>query len=156
MHNDINTAVEEFYTPRTLSAQPNKTYPTDIIGADTTPTKTPRDNDATPPLMTQPSSPNSPSVDSPEDPAFPPPFTLVDAGTTARLKSESDLEEVFLTAADGVLFGVYQYWVHQNPVTHLYGVIHEGVKWQVRCKNLCVFLPNSMMYSRFVSVKVSS
>ena len=39
-------------------------------------------------------------------------------------------------AADDKLFRVYQYWVHQNPGTHLDDGIEEDGKWQHICKKL--------------------
>ena len=62
-------------------------------------------------------------------------YTSVDA----RLESESDLEVFRLMAADDAIFGIYQYWLHQNPGTHLDGGIHEYGKWQSTWKNLLFF-----------------
>ena len=41
MHDDINTALEEFPTPRVLFYQAHKIVPTEIVGAETPPIKTP-------------------------------------------------------------------------------------------------------------------
>ena len=38
-----------------------------------------------------------------------------------------------------MLYGVYQYWVHQNPGNHLGGGIKEGRKWQDKWRKLVYF-----------------
>ena len=63
MHNDTNTAIKEFYTPRALFTHPHELDPIDRASVDTIPTKTLQDNGVTLPLLTQPSPPNLPLVD---------------------------------------------------------------------------------------------
>ena len=92
--------------------------------------ETPRDNGATSPLSTQPSSMHSTKIDTPEAPNTDLPRLHVDASSTARLVSEGDLPGVRLTTADDALFGVYQDWLHQNTGIHTDGGIDEDGKWK--------------------------
>ena len=96
----------------------------ELVGKNTTPTETSQDNGITPPLLTQPSSPNLPPVDALEIPASPTLSTCADLSVSARLASEINLKVFRLTSADNAFFGVYQDWVHQNPGRHLDGGIH--------------------------------
>ena len=99
-----------------------------------------------PPLSTQPFLLYSPPLDTPEALDTTLSRICVDESTNACLKSKGNLPGVCLTAANDVLFGVYQDWVHQNPGIHLDGEINEDVKWQARWENLFVFPPNATMY----------
>ena len=45
-----------------------------------------------------------------------------------------------------MIFGFYQYWVHQNPGDHLDGVTTEYGKWQDRWVNSSLCQTNSMTY----------
>ena len=128
IQNDANTELEEFSTPRALFTHPHDLNPMQLTGAETTPTKIPRDNVVTPPLLTQTSPPKSPQVDALEDLFSPLPFTRTDANSSAHLAIKSDLDGICLTGADGELFGVYHDWVHQNSNTHLDGEIDEDGK----------------------------
>ena len=57
------TALKVFPTPRALFTQPHELEPKELAEADTTTTETPQDNCIKSPLLTHPSSPNSPPVD---------------------------------------------------------------------------------------------
>ena len=54
MHNDVNTAFKDFSTPRALFTHSHELNPTELVGEDTNPTKTPQDNGVTLPLLTHP------------------------------------------------------------------------------------------------------
>ena len=84
-------------------------------------TTPPLDNGATTPLSTYPSLLCSPQIDTPEYPDTPPPRLCIDTSVSDRLASEGDLLGFRLTGAADALFGVYQYWVNQNPSIHLDG-----------------------------------
>ena len=98
----------------------------------TTPSKNHQDNGATSPLGTQPFFPNLPSIDASYAPESLPLLSFVDVATTTRLSSTGNLPGVRLMVASNALSGVYQYWVHQNPSTHLGDGVNEDVKWQAR------------------------
>ena len=103
-----------------------------LAGAETTRTETPQENGVTSPLLTQPSPPNSPPVDVPEDLYFPLTCSCSVAITSARLQRKRNLNTFRLTAAGNALFGVYQDWLHQNTGTHLDGGIGEDGNGQER------------------------
>ena len=153
MHNDINTAIEDISTPISLFTYPQELDPTDIAGTENTPTETPQDNGVTSPILTHLSLPNSPTVDTPEVPASPPPCTCADASAASCLLSKDKLPGVFLTSVDNALFSVYQNWVHQNPDTQLDGGINKDGKCQVIWKTFFVCPPNAMVYHLGGSVK---
>ena len=50
----------------------------------------------------------------------------------------------YLSYLHDKLFGIYQYWVHQNPGTHPDGGIEEDGKWEQRRKNIYFCPPNDM------------
>ena len=50
----------------------------------------------------------------------------------ACLENVGDLPYESLMDANDKLLGVYQDWVHQNPVAHMDGGIEEDSKWQER------------------------
>ena len=102
-------------------------------------TKNHRDNGASPPHDTQPSSPHSPLTDALVDPDKPPLLPHIDFSDTTRLVIAENYPEVRLKAAYNALFGVYQDWVHQNPWNNLYGEIKENGKWQYRWRKLVCF-----------------
>ena len=95
MHNDVNTAIRYFSTPRAIFTYPHKLDLLEIIGKNTILNETPRDNGIMPPLLTQPFLPQSPPVDNPEVPASPSPRTSADASAAACLSSECALEGIF-------------------------------------------------------------
>ena len=74
-------------------------------------------------LYTQSPSQSPPLVDAPYSPEFPTQCLCKYASNTSRLVSEGDLPGYRLTAADDLLFGVNQDWLHQNSVTRLDGGI---------------------------------
>ena len=73
----------------------------------------------------------------PEEPL---PYPRVEAGDTACQAHVEDFLEFRLKGDDGILFGVYQDWVHQNTGNHLDGLITEDIKWQARWETI-VCLP---------------
>ena len=85
IHYNFNTALEYFSTPKALFFQPHELNPTELAGAETTPSDTQRDNGMTPSVLTHPSLPNSPLVDAPELTASTPPHTHAGASATARI-----------------------------------------------------------------------
>ena len=93
----------------------------------------------TPPLLTQPSPPNSLQIGSQEFPTSPLPHTHADASAATRLASESDLEGFFLAIVNDALFGVYQGFIHQNSSSHMDRVIDKDNKWQVSWVKLVCF-----------------
>ena len=108
---------------------------------ETDPSENQQDNGATPPVNTQPSPPHSPLEDASLAPSAPLPRPRVKAGNAALQAQEGDLPDVRLPGTDYILYGVYQYWVHQNPRDHLDGGIAEDSKWQARWKKLFVCRP---------------
>ena len=100
------------------------------MGGEATQNKIPLDDGEMPPFPTQPPSQYPPPVDALYTPYSPPPRSQKYASNAACLARNSDLPGDFLTAADDMIFVVYQDWVHQNPGTPLYGGIEEGGKWQ--------------------------
>ena len=65
-------------------------------------------------------------------PFVPPPRPCVKAGDATLQAREGDLSDVRLLGDDYMIYGVYHYWVHQNPGDHLDGRITEDGKWQAR------------------------
>ena len=62
------------------------------------------------------------------------------------LENVGDLPGKNLTNADDNILRVYQYWVHQDPGTHLDSGIEEDSKWQDMWKNWLLYPPNAMTY----------
>ena len=92
-----------------------------------------------PPVNTQLSLSHSPPEDTSIASAKPPPIPYVEAIDAALQAREGDLPENRLLGADYMLYGVYQYWVHQNPGDNLDGGIVEDSKWQARWeKTVCM------------------
>ena len=56
-------------------------------------------------------------------PDKPPPHTPIEARNTDVLACAGYLLEVRLQGSEDIIFGVYQYWVHQNPGDHIDGRI---------------------------------
>ena len=88
MYNDVNTALKEFHTPRALFTHSHKRDPTELAGAEATPTETPQDNVVRSPLLTHLSLTNLPIVYAIEAPAYPTPCTHADAISAAHLASD--------------------------------------------------------------------
>ena len=116
---DINAIVQ----PMELFTQHNNPYSTYLVNAESTPSENHQDNGASPSLCIQSSSPHSPLTN-----------TLVvlynyllypcaEAEDSDILACTADLPEVHLQVSEYILFGVYQYCVHQNPGNHLDGEI---------------------------------
>ena len=84
-----------------------------------------QDNGTTPPDGTQPSSPHSPLEDTVVTPSDPLQCPYIESGGAAIQARSGELSDVRL-GSDGMLFGVYRYWVHQHPGQHLDGGIVEG------------------------------
>ena len=97
--------------------------------AETNPAENLQDNGATPPVLTQPSLLHSLLEDTSVASAAPLPRPRVNAGNAALQAREGDLPDVRLLGADYMMYGVYQDWVHQNPVEKLNGGIAEDSKW---------------------------
>ena len=93
---------------------------------ESTQTETPLYDGETPPLLTQPPSQYTPLVDVPDTLVSPPPRPHKDRSNAVCLASESNLPVDRLTAADDMLFRIYQDWVHQHFGTHLDREIKEG------------------------------
>ena len=70
----------------------------------------------------------------------------------AHLASKGNLPGDRLTAADDKIFGVYQDWVYQNPVTHLDGRIENYGRWKQICEKL-ICLPTQQYNVLYVRVK---
>ena len=68
--------------------------------------------------------------------AAPLPHPRVEAGNAALKAQEEDLPDVRFFGANYMIYGVYQYWVHQNSVDHLDGGIVEDIKWQAQWEKL--------------------
>ena len=105
-----------------------------------------QENGATPPVNTQPYSPQSPQEDTLVASAAPPPYSGVEAGNAALQARWGELLYVHLFGADYMLYGVCQGWVHQNLGDHLDGGIAEESKWQARRKTL-VCIPTQHYYA---------
>ena len=69
----------------------------------------------------------------------PPPRPRIEDGDAARLESVADLSDACLKVDDNMLYGVYQDWVHPNPVNRLDVRIKEDNKWQARWENPVCF-----------------
>ena len=121
--------------PRTTSSTPRSSR-----GGEATRTKTCLDDSKTQPLLTQPTSKYPPLVDAPDAPDSPPTLTREYASNITHLASKSNLPGDRLTAADDILFEIYQDWVHQNPGTYLDGGIEEDGEWKKRWEKI-LFLP---------------
>ena len=102
----------------------------ELANAKTDPPENHQYNGSTPPVNTQPSPPHS----TPEDTSFasadPPPRPRIKAGDADIQAGEGDLPDVYPIVADYMLYGVYQDWVHQNPVDHLDAGIAEDSNWK--------------------------
>ena len=109
--------------PTVLFAYSNELEIPVLADSETDPTKNHQDNDTTPPLGTKSSSSHSPLEDilvAPEKPHICTHVKVRDAALQVRL---GDLPDMCLLGSYYMLFGVYQYWLHQNPVNHLDGGI---------------------------------
>ena len=115
--------LEDLNTPRVIFNQEDDLEPTDIVEEEATQTETPLYNGGTPPLPNQPSYQSSLLIDSPDALDSTPPGVREDASDAAFLASVVNLPREILAVSDDNIFGVYQYWVHQFPGTHLYGGI---------------------------------
>ena len=60
------------------------------------------------------------------------PRLRVGSSAAAHLASKGNLPGFYLTAAANALFGIYQYWVHQNPCIHTDVGINKDGKLQAR------------------------
>ena len=95
-----------------------------------------QDNDATPPVNTKPYPPHLPPEDTLVASDNPLPFPRIEAGDATLQARAGDLPYVRLIGTYYILYGLYQYWVHQNPGEHLDGGIAKDIKWQARWEKL--------------------
>ena len=102
-----------------------------------------QDNDATPPVKTQLSQSHLPPEETSVASAEHPPCPRVKARDATLQACAGDLLYVRLLGAHYIIYRVYQYWEHQNPVEHLDGGIVEDIQWQVQWKNLFLCRPNA-------------
>ena len=123
LHTVVTTDLTELYTPRAIFTLVHDIDPMDLAGGKATPTKTLPDDVETPPLLTHMTFQYSPLIYAPGALDSPPPLLSEGIITSVCLVSEGDLPGDCITAANDNLFGVYQYWVHQNPGTHQDGGI---------------------------------
>ena len=100
----------------------------ELADADTEPPKNLQYNSATPLVSTHPYLLHSPQEDTLFASAEPPPFPHVKSIDAALQARAGDLTDVRLLGSNYMLYGVYQDWVHQNPVEHLDGRITEDSK----------------------------
>ena len=117
-----------------------------IDDAETDPPENNKYNGATPSVNTHPYPPHSPLEDALVESAAPPSRPRVKAGNAALQAWEGDLLDICLIGTEYMIYGVYQYWVHQNPGDHLDGGIAEDSKWQEWWENLFIFQPNAMKH----------
>ena len=130
IHDISNKVLANFKSPRDLLTLVHKLNPVELRGGEATLTKTPLGYVKTLQIHTQPSSQSSPFVKVPQAPDSPPPIFRKNKTKTTCISSKIDLTKDRLTASDDMLFGINEGWVHQNPGTHLDGVIEEDCKWQ--------------------------
>ena len=71
-------------------------------------------------------------IESPDALDSHPPDVCEDVSDAACLENVGDLPYESLMDSNDKLLGVYQDWVHQNPVAHMDGGIEEDSKWQER------------------------
>ena len=136
---DINSII----WPTVLFNHSNKLKITELSNTNTVPTKNHKDSGAMPPLVTQPYSPHLSLIDTLVSPVDPLPFPCVESWYAKFLVRTGDLPNVLLLGVKDMLFGVYQYYLHQNPVNYLHGRIAEDGKWQARWKK-CMYVNPSL------------
>ena len=139
-----------------LFTHTNKLKIPDLANTKTNSTENYQDNGSTTPLGTQPSSLYSPLIDTLVAPADPLPRLHIENRDTAILGRMVDPPNVRRLGADGMLFGVYHNWVHQNTGNHMDDGITEDGKWQARWGKLvcmstqCYNTPSGKFRRRFV------
>ena len=90
-----------------------------------------------------------------DKPPTPPPIEDVNA---SQLACMSDHPKVDPKASDDALFGIYEYWVHQNTGNHMNDGIKEEGKWHDRWENILCFstqrydAPSSRFRIKFVLI----
>ena len=148
--------IDAIARPTVLFSHTNELKIPELVNAETNPLKNLQYNGATPPVNTHTYLPQSP----PEDTSFassePPPCPCIEAGEAALQARTGDLPDVCLLGANYMIYGVYHYWVHQNPGEQLDGAITEDSKWQARWEKLgciptqCYDVPSRKVREIFV------
>ena len=108
----------------------------ELDDAETNPPENHKENGTTPLVNTQPLPPHSPVEDASVASYAPPPHQRVEAVNDSLQEQEGYLPDVHLLSTNYMLYGIYQYWVHQNQGDHLDGGIAEDSKWQARWKKI--------------------
>ena len=139
--------------PTVLFSHTDKLKIPELDNSETDPPENHQDNGATLPVNTQPSPPHSPLEDTLVAFVEPPPRPHVEARDAALQAREGELLDFRLLGANYMLYGVYQYWVHQNPGNYLDRRSAEDIKWQAQWKNLFVCLPKSTTHLLGKSVR---
>ena len=143
---DFWETLEDLHTPRLIFNQDTKLKLIEIPEEEENKTKTLLENGGTTPLLNQFPSKYSLPIGNSDAWESPPPGVCEDASDAAHLESVGNLSGKILRDSGYNIFGVYQYWVHQNPVTHMYFRIEEDGKWQERWENWLVLPPKTMTY----------
>ena len=119
-------------SPSILFTQDHMLNLVEIAGGKQTRPNPPLDDEEMHPLLTQPPSQSTPPVDSPDVPDLSLLLPHKDMNNVACLDSERNHPIDRITAADEILFGIYQDCLHQNPCTYLDWGIEDYGKWQKR------------------------
>ena len=146
MHEVIEDELDDITQPIMLFTPPNKRDPMELVNYETTPAENHQDNVSFPLHCTRPYLLHSTLIDALFATYEPPLYPHVDTSNDNGLASMADHPEVRFKAADYVLFGVYQGWVHQNSLNHLDGRIKKDSKWQDMWIKMSVCQPNAMTY----------
>ena len=136
MHKVAEVNLVKLARPKVLFSIIDELKIPELDNTKTDPSENHQDYGATPPVITQPSPPQSPLEDASVAPAAPLPHPRVEAVNATLQAQEGDLPDVGLLGAKYMLYCVYQDWMHQNPGDHLDGGIAEDSKWKSRLKKL--------------------
>ena len=128
MHEILEGDINDIFQTTVLLSHTNMLEIPGLADAKTDPPEKLQDYGATPPINTQISPPHSPPEDALVTSANHPPCPRVTTRDAALQAHAGDPPDVRLLGADYILYGVYQDWVHQNPVEHLDGGIAEDIK----------------------------
>ena len=128
VHEVLEGELKAIARPTVLLSHTNELKIPEPAEAETDPPKNHQDNGAMPPVNTHPSPLHSPPKDTSVTSADLPPLPRVKSGDAALQVREGDLPDILLLSPKYMLYGVYQDWVHQNPVEHLDGRITEDSK----------------------------
>ena len=147
MHEVLEGELNAIAQTMVLFSHTNELKIPELANSEINPPENHQDNGATPLVNTQPSPPQSPPENTLVDSAKSSPSQHIKARYASLQEREGDLSDVLLLGADYMLYGAYQYWLHQNSGDHLDGGIAEDSKWQAWWK-IYIFLcrPNATMH----------